>query len=413
MNKLGATYRAVKGWFWPEQQMRSRLVCLDFLRGVAILLVMGAHMPGEGLSEGVPAGGVLRGWHFIGWIGVDLFFVLSGFLVGGLLLAEIRRSGNAEAKRFLIRRGFKIWPAYYVYLLCVPFMQLLDGETHYLRAAIWSLRANWFHLQNYWLLGPAFAQAPNYLTPRPHTWSLAVEEHFYLGLALVLGLVAAQKGGAERLRRLVPAVLGLCLLCTGMRYGLGRAHPQADIFYFQFPTHLRVDGLALGVGLAYLYHFHSERLWALWRWWPALVGGGLAIASPLAFVPRGAQMAWWGYTCLYVGFGMVLLGLLYGHEQSRLVKRLLSIRPARVVALIGFYSYSIYLWHTDLPHLLLRPVIGNGWSGANALVRGWGPVALYVVLAAATGIVLGRAVEIPALVVRDRLFPRKAAPVDK
>ena len=193
ISRAGTTYRAIKGWFWPEKQIKSRLVCLDFLRGVAILLVLGAHMPHAGLEAGVPLAGLLRLWHGFGGAGVDLFFVLSGFLVGGLLLAEIKRSGKADAKRFLIRRGFKIWPTYYVYLLALPLLQIWGGETRFVDAALWSLRANLLHLQNYWLSGSAFSTLPNYISPRPHTWSLAVEEHFYLALAIGFGV-----GGDQR-----------------------------------------------------------------------------------------------------------------------------------------------------------------------------------------------------------------------
>src|SRR5437868_5735245 len=88
---------------------------LDFVRGIAILLVIGFH------AITVPAHPFFQSLDFvmkrIGWSGVDLFFVLSGFLVGGLLLKEYKDTGGINARRFIIRRGFKIWPAYYFYIL--------------------------------------------------------------------------------------------------------------------------------------------------------------------------------------------------------------------------------------------------------------------------------------------------------
>src|SRR5690348_13300609 len=97
-------------------EIKSRMVQLDFLRGVAILLVLGRHSV---ISQ--RDAGFLRplatAWHRIGWTGVDLFFVLSGFLVGGLLFKELRKSSHLDVRRFLIRRAFKIWPSYYAFLV--------------------------------------------------------------------------------------------------------------------------------------------------------------------------------------------------------------------------------------------------------------------------------------------------------
>src|SRR3989338_4897751 len=89
-----------------------RLAELDVLRGIAVLLVLGRHI------VQVPAGGIglflMDVWQNCGWIGVDLFFVLSGFLVSGLLFSEYKLHGSIELSRFFIRRGLKIYPAYYL-----------------------------------------------------------------------------------------------------------------------------------------------------------------------------------------------------------------------------------------------------------------------------------------------------------
>ena len=164
----------------------SRVIQLDVLRGIAILLVLGAH------SVLTPAdGGHLRNpimlWFRFGWTGVDLFFVLSGFLVGGLLMQEFRQSGRIGVLRFLIRRGFKIWPSYYAYLAITALVLYpLTGR------AIPSWQLMWpglIHLQNY--LG----------TPFGHTWSLGVEEHFYLFLPPLVVAVAwtgSRRAGGNR-----------------------------------------------------------------------------------------------------------------------------------------------------------------------------------------------------------------------
>src|SRR5258708_39463837 len=145
------------------------MLSLAVLRAVAVLLVIGHHV-----QFGSDAPAVLRAWHLGGWIGVDLFFVLSGFLVSGLLFREQMRYGTVRVGRFLVRRGLKIYPAFYCFLLatlvvitvskkCPPADQI-TGEVLF--------------LQNY--LGGVWN----------HTWSLAVEEHFYIGIALLVAAFA-------------------------------------------------------------------------------------------------------------------------------------------------------------------------------------------------------------------------------
>src|ERR1043165_6378202 len=89
----------------------TRSVQLDLLRGIAILMVLVTHC-GVDPSHSGKLERIARNFTGFGWSGVDLFFVLSGFLVGGLLFKEIRARHSLDVKRFLLRRGFKIWPAY-------------------------------------------------------------------------------------------------------------------------------------------------------------------------------------------------------------------------------------------------------------------------------------------------------------
>src|SRR5215218_1223830 len=91
-----------------EGGARPRVISLDVLRGVAILLVLVRHMPG-----GAAASGAAAFFYQIGWTGVDLFFVLSGYLISGLLYAEADATGRVRVGRFWVRRGLRIWPAYF------------------------------------------------------------------------------------------------------------------------------------------------------------------------------------------------------------------------------------------------------------------------------------------------------------
>ena len=116
------------------------------LRGLAILLVLCAH---EVLWH-VHAGWispVAKALQTGGWTGVDLFFVLSGFLIGGLLFKEIRRDGTLDVRRFLVRRAFKIWPVYFIFLGFVAVKSVRHSPTVW--AGLRPLMPNLVHLQNY------------------------------------------------------------------------------------------------------------------------------------------------------------------------------------------------------------------------------------------------------------------------
>src|SRR5262249_32608758 len=164
----------------------SRLPQLDLLRGIAILMVLGAH-PVAKINESGCFWLVAYPWGHAGWTGVNLFFVLSGFLVGGLLFAEIHATANLNPGRFLVRRMFKLWPSYYLYLIFLLLVAARGGLDPRI------LLPFFVHVQNY---------HDGIIAIAPHTWSLAVEEHFYVLLPVFLSVVRA------------PGTLGLMLfLC--------------------------------------------------------------------------------------------------------------------------------------------------------------------------------------------------------
>src|SRR3954453_12793213 len=142
----------------------GRRLDLDVVRGLAIVLALGWHFSRERSGNAVLDALTWPG-HSFGWAGVDLFFVLSGFLLGRLVLTEQARTGRFDGRRFTARRVLKLWPVLYVFLA----VQALAGSEPW-QSYFWQ---NALHVQNY---------AGTSLT---HLWSLAVEEHFYLALALL------------------------------------------------------------------------------------------------------------------------------------------------------------------------------------------------------------------------------------
>ena len=139
----------------------ARILELDVLRGVAILLVLGTHVPAYAF------------WAKAGWLGVDLFFVLSGFLISNLLFLEYRQWESIRIGQFFLRRALKIYPTFYcLYIATLTYGFCVDARFGWQNGL-----GEMFFLQNY--LGSIWG----------HTWSLAIEEHFYIFLPLALTLM--------------------------------------------------------------------------------------------------------------------------------------------------------------------------------------------------------------------------------
>jgi peptidoglycan/LPS O-acetylase OafA/YrhL len=132
-----------------------------------VLLVIVRHLPTNEASS------ALRFIQSIGWTGVDLFFVLSGFLISGLLFSEFDKTGGLNVKRFWLRRGLKIWPSYYLtYGTAMLLTVASTGDT----GLLISRAPNYIFIQNYM----------DFEVRWTHSWSIAIEEHFYFVLPLVL-----------------------------------------------------------------------------------------------------------------------------------------------------------------------------------------------------------------------------------
>lgn len=371
-NDLAAT-KLCSGHDLAAETTSSRVVQLDWVRGIAILLVIDYHATKLDNHNIVAEWNRFVGNH-IGWMGVDLFFVLSGFLVGGLLVQEITRTGHIRIGRFLVRRMLKIWPAYYFYILFQIFL-----HRHPLHSFVWQ---NLLHIQNY--VGTSLS----------HTWSLAVEEHFYLLLPFVLLWIYTRQYLRARMELILIAACAavLCLRVVSVLV--------AGVGQLQWQTHARLDSLLFGVLLSHLLYASRERFDALLQ--HRLVLAALSVCVfVIALLTAGHQtvyMATVGYTVNYLCFGSLTL-LVYGYHGP-----LIQTRLYRAIAWIGRYSYGIYLWHLSVREPL-----------ANLAKRLPESIAWFALLVAqyAAAIVLGtivtKLIEFPALRLRDRLFPRGVA----
>src|SRR4051812_32700152 len=329
----------------------ARRLDLDVVRGVAIVLALGWHFSQE-FSGNVVLDALQWPGRQFGWAGVDLFFVLSGFLMGQLVLRERARTGGFDGRRFTARRMLRLWPVLYAFLAVYS----LAGHDP-LSAYLWQ---NALHVQNY--AGTSLA----------HLWSLAVEEHFYLLLALLFPLFARRRGPV---RLLVGLLVGVLVLCLALR-GIGVASGVSDV-RLQWRTHFRMDSLAAGVLLAVVrVHAPSafDRL-LRWRWlWAATTAGGVWVLASVGNTgPVGATL---GYTVAYLTGAAFLLLL---HDAAWVPRAGVLTRP---LAAVGRYSYGIYIWHLFAAEVALRwlPGLDRDSSGPTAQLVKFGAAILAGVL---------------------------------
>jgi peptidoglycan/LPS O-acetylase OafA/YrhL len=355
-----------------------RVPQLDLLRFLAVFLVLGRHLPPcpEAVSPWLFQ--ITRAWHRGGWVGVDLFFVLSGFLVSGLLFREHERSGEVRAGHFLVRRGFKIYPPFWALLAATLALGGLREATPA------NVLGELTFFQNY--VGRLWN----------HTWTLAIEEHFYFLLA---GFVAWRcRRRPEAPFDGIPLVFaGVAVACLAMRFVTAAVEPYSHPTHL-FPTHLRIDSLLFGVWLSHAWHRGGLRDHA----WlapasPFLALAGVALIAPV-FVFKLEATPWLatvGLTGVYLGGGLLLLAAL-------------AVEPRRFrwlapLAHAGRDSYSIYLWHMPVSLWLVGGIVRR--SGP---IDWWLYASVYLAGALVVGIAMARLIEIPTLRLRDRLYPSRS-----
>lgn len=181
-----------------------------------------------------------------------------------------------------------------------------------------------------------------------------------------------------------------------------------------YQTHLRVDGLFAGVLLAYVYHFRQTWLVVMTPYRNVLLLVGIISLVPMAVwsLEQHPFVATFGLSLLYVGYACLLVSMLLIKLNCGFLGHLCGSRIGRSLAFVGFYSYPIYLWHTDLGVAVARVLpLWQGLPQSGAVHWLIGTLS-YVLLSIIGGMVAGRLVELPALALRDRLFPPRAQHID-
>jgi peptidoglycan/LPS O-acetylase OafA/YrhL len=323
----------------PTEPLRlpTRITALDGLRGFAIGLVLAYHYVQLNLPVDQPWARVVGRVFPLAWSGVDLFFVLSGFLIGGVLIDH--RDSPRLGRVFYARRSLRILPLYYGTLAVLVFR---------LHVGNYALVPLWMYVTFTANLG--MAQISSWDTSSLSViWSLAIEEQFYLfAPLLVRGLAPA---------RLPWALLSLVVLSWACRVGVRTFDPTG--FSSHLLTPCRMDGFGFGMLAAWAVRSPAARA-ALARWFPRW---WLPIALPVPLLVAlnvvDAKIGDWhlplyGYTALGLFFAALVYTVVVA--QPRRLAAALSWAP---LVSLGRLSFFIYLWHMIVFQSLRRHYVGD------------------------------------------------------
>ena len=374
--------------------MRSKLHGLETLRAYAILSVLLFHYQ----YFFAHPGWLETGFFKFGWSGVDLFFVLSGYLITSQLLAEMDAHKAVSLERFYIKRAFRILPPFgFVLALYVLLPWTRERES---LPPLWKLLT---FTQNLDL------DVANHRT-FSHAWSLCIEEQFYLLLPLALSVTAFAKV-RDRTAWTIGTLMAIGVLVRFLSFHLLVKDQPGWMAWIYYPTQTRLDGLLVGVFIAWLFHFKSSaREWLTARHVQTLLAGIGLVAISYFFVlqntPDRTTRVYVGVRALYpslflfpmvsIGFGLVVVSAISP-------KSLLYNLRSRSLGWVATLSYSLYLSHKIVFH------VAQDWSG-GPVVAADGPAMMLLCLASAFGfaLLMHLAIERPAFRIRDWLLAKRS-----
>jgi peptidoglycan/LPS O-acetylase OafA/YrhL len=340
-------------------QKSSRNSAIDFYRGIAILTVMFFHF---------------GGWLKYGYLGVDLFFVVSGFLIGKMLLKELQVTQKIKYGQFILKRGLKIWPSYYFFLV----IGLIIANVF-----LWKIDPSQIippqEWPRYFLYYRNYTGGAHWMFD--HVWSLCVEEHFYTLFPLLL--IFAKKIFNNHFNKIFTWGMG-----SGVLLGI-----LAKIFMFYFTksqdtyaaTHNRIDALSLGIILAWLdinEKIPTKKTSKLY-----LTITGILIIFLTLFFDSILKNSFYNKVVIHsiVPWGIFLL--LLGSIKN-------NIKSFYFIRFTGYYTYNLYLWHPMMvliaSHLLGYTLIG---------------MLLFLLLSFGTAILVTSLLEEPILEWRNKVLP--------
>jgi peptidoglycan/LPS O-acetylase OafA/YrhL len=326
----------------------DKFIGLDHLRALAISLVFLYHYTIFQHPDWMN-----NSFIRFGWCGVDLFFVLSGFLISNQLMAYWQKKNEIPFREFYIKRIFRIFPPYFFVLLIYIFIPAFhERET---LAPLWKMFS---FTQNY---GQDIRRYGTF----SHAWSLCVEEQFYLLLPVILMWVLSSRL-KKRSGWLIPAIFLLTMVLRWLSWEIF-LKPQIDSEDFTmnwykliyYPTYTRLDGLMVGVGIAALYRFRASWLVPLNKYAnPLIIAGSVffVLSLFLCIDQHSFAATTFGFSLIAIAFGLLVLSSILPGSFLFRVKSAITKNLATL-------SYSLYLSHKGIIHLTQKFFTGLGLSG--------------------------------------------------
>ena len=341
------------GKIWCSMSMQpgteKRLHSLDILRTLAILLVFMFHFSKANENSFFGYFGEL------GWMGVDLFFVLSGFLIGNQIFSNLQRTGSVSFKNFYLRRGLRTLPNYLVVLALYLFIPVFRGQLD--MPPLWKFLT---FTQNFGLRPSAFS----------HAWSLCIEEQFYFILPIIAVFLFSIKSRRSAWMTVFFLVAGGILLRGWLWNNIvatadPKTNPGMYVMWIYYPTWGRLDGLLFGVGLAAMRNFETD----LWKRIAAkgnvslLLSGLFILVSAFLFIDKSLLSSALGFPLLSLGLALLVLSAL---SENSWIHRI-RIPGAGLMAML---SYAFYLLHKEIIELTKLALNFGAFSDSYWLLAG-------------------------------------------
>ena len=361
----------------------KKLLGLDHLRAFAITYVILFHYQFFGHPAWVNK---IAGF---GWSGVDLFFVLSGFLISGQLFATIAKGKRVSIKEFFIKRFFRIIPPFLVVVM--------------LYASLPAIR-EWGHLSPLWrylTFTLNFGLDLRKYGTFSHAWSLCVEEQFYLLLPLIFLLFSYFRSGKKATYLIIILFIGGFIIRLWSWHHFMEPVLNTDDYgvywnkYIYYPTYNRLDSLLVGVSIAGLYTFYPAIKEKVNRYCNLVILSGivlLAISYVLCEGYSTYHTTVWGFPLIALSYGLILAAVV---SPASPVFRFKSYITSKIAML----SYSMYLSHKIIIHVVQRLLQNSGIDKSSNLM-----MLICFTSAVIAALVMRYLVEKPAMHVRDKLL---------
>lgn len=363
----------------------KRNLTLDAVRGIAVILVLFVHiyLPSinpENRDVYTYFVKLVSKVKMGGWTGVDLFFVLSGFLISGLLFNQYKKHGSIDLKTFFWRRWYKIIPSFIAFIVIASGIEMLYGLSNpEARYPVSSYLKDLFFLNNY--LDGRWDQ----------TWSLDVEEAFYIIFPLFLVCLIRTK--RVNIKHFIAGYLFLTSVAVVSRF-FANLTPEYS-FRQQFAlTHLRMDALFFGVLISFLFYLRNDILDRIIKYRFFLIPICIVLVGINFFVWKAVMKSVTLLTTNHIAYGLLMIYALKFNW--------LNFKP---LARLGQYSYNIYLWHYPLFEYSegLIKLLKINTSSLSGYVT---YIIVYLLLGIGIGVLFTHLIEKPFLKLRDKKFSK-------